>query len=126
MRDPVNDPLLKGAAAAWHQLVDYVVSCAAMVAAADPTRMRVSSDYTAARADLVSAAQTQRLFQARNAAKRFEAAVDTSQIPAAGDENEAALIRAVITLRMALNHLDDALDQVEKRFPGLRDHREEE
>lgn len=119
----LNDPGIKGAAAAWHDLIDTARSCAEMAGSADTSRFDVTDDYPAARDQLAAALVDCALFEVHEASVRFQAAILTDMSVArtgtSGQEvvrgmgvNELALMGAVMMLRGALIHLQEALDQL--------------
>ncbi|MGI5158540.1 hypothetical protein [Microbispora sp. CA-102843] len=82
--------------------------------------MTVADDYPAAREQLHAALEVCALHEVHAAAQRFQAAVVTPplhQVIASGaGENELQLIGAVLMLRHSLNHLDQAIGQLNQRF----------
>jgi len=121
MYDPRHDPVLKGAAAAWHNLFDHAANCDALAEHADPARMTVADDYPAARQQLHDALEGRAFHEVHEAAQRFQAAVTTpllDQVIASGaGANEVQLMEAVLMLRASMDHLDGALSQLDQRFP---------
>lgn len=121
MYDPRHDPVIKGAAAAWHNLFDHAANCDRFAEHADPARMTVTDDYPAARQQLHTALEGRALHEVHEAAQRFQAAVTTTpldQVIASGArENELQLMEAVLMLRSSMTHLDDALSQLDQLYP---------
>jgi hypothetical protein len=122
-RDPRYDPVMKGAAAAWHDLCDAAAQCAAIAADADPAKLTVTGDYQAALDQLNAALVDRALHEVYDAVVRFQKTIDTPTdlgvlIGAGRGENELALIGAVIMLRGQLLQLADAQRQLEARYPA--------
>lgn len=118
MRNPIHDPAIKGAAAAWHSMIAYAEQCALLSVIADHSLLTVTDDYEDARAQLVESMKVRALHEVYEAAMRFQAAIEVPDMPqmtssGAGTE-ELALIGAVIMLRGSLCHLDEAL----RHLPG--------
>ncbi|MEW9530568.1 hypothetical protein [Microbispora sp. NPDC049125] len=120
--DPLNDPAIRAAAEAWHELVDQVASCAETARAADPAKLPVTNDYLPARDLMYGAAESRILHEAHSAAERFAAAVDLSglreTIKSEPGMDELALLGSVAMLRGALLQVREAVGQLDRTFPG--------
>ncbi|MBO2462667.1 hypothetical protein [Actinomadura violacea] len=80
--DPVNDPEVRGLAAALHSVIDYAAQAAESAADADPGKLDVTGDYLAALDELNASLKLRVPEEAQDAALRFQATVSTgSQSP---------------------------------------------
>jgi hypothetical protein len=121
--NPVNDPMLKGAAAAFHHLIACARRCAE-AARHDDIAARSGHVATDALDQLNRSLETRALREVYAAAMDFQLVfppdgplLELVRFAAEGDDNQLAMIEAVTQLREAITGFNTATGQLQQRFP---------